>query len=91
VLATPQEQVQSFDSGLGEPHSLQNLPVLVTPQLQFQPVEATGSGFCEPHSAQNLPGFSAPQEHFQVFPLAVGVAETAAGGATCGNPACCCC
>ena len=43
--------------GLGFPHSLQNLPVLVVPQLQVHPPAGLGL----PHSPQNLPVLAVPQ------------------------------
>ena len=50
------------------PHSGQNLPVTVAPQLQVQLSAAgLGSGFLLPHSGQNLPVAIAPQLHFQLL------------------------
>lgn len=54
-------------SSKGSPHSGQNLPVTVAPQLHFQLSAAGfGSGFLLPHSGQNLPVTVAPQLHFQL-------------------------
>ena len=54
---------------MGEPHSAQNLPVLVFPQEQVHSVGALGAvgvpSLEAPQFAQNLPVFCAPQEQVQ--------------------------
>ena len=90
MFTAPQLQVQpSAAAGRGLPHSGQNLPVTVAPQLQVQLSAAGfGSGFLLPHSGQNLPVTVAPQLHCQLSAGAGAGRLTCWGASTLSGRAC---
>ena len=59
-----QPQLAHWAAGRGLPHSEQNLPLFLVPQLHTQTVGASGLG--APQAVQNLPVLPLwPQAHFQ--------------------------
>lgn len=79
-------------AGFFAPHSVQNLPLFIVPQEQFQPSAWTGLG--APHSAQNFPLLPA-QPQLQIQPSADGAWLTAPEGwpawfVCCWAAFCCC-